>query len=768
MVLIVTSIVMVFVTVILAMTLMNNKMKKASLHSASTFYDAESAMEEIRAGLSQEVSSAASDAYLQTLLTYGDSSANGETSSQRSDYFNTIYQKDLRKALASSTSSSDHIYYDIDTLTGYLKETAYDSAAQTGAQIVTRAGNNGLNIITTGDDAGSVILKDVEVRYIDANGYQSQITTDIHLASPNLDFSAASTINNLLFYSFIASDHTSVEQNLNLTGNAFLGYNDSTIQSGRKLQISPLSSGTPSNLLSAGNLVLSSGDATLDAGDSQLWMNSIELEDGSNTLSLDGGSLFLQNDILMGSSSTVTLSGSLLGFGNAGLAQTSTAASEQSDFADAIAASPADYSSSVIVNGKNSKLDLSGLSTMLLAGNSYINASSSVSDSTGTLSQNGILTGQSIAVKSDQRAYLVPAELIAPDSSYGRTNPMTAAQYGKLLADLRSRYGYATDYEASTHLADLDTQVSVYGATLRQLGVTGTQVAGISTASGSMIYVFLKFGDETSAANFYTRYASQLANYSRIRSNLISFYTSGGLDLPKNVLSDTGRFYFNGDLITDDASAIVVPASLVSASAAETKSAQTQTVTLQDRYYALCRALKTDYDTLSQEERAFDATIFDSIIDRDTLSSEVPSTQMFVSATGEGAVVSDSSSITLSTLSRKITNTEDVNGDRHSDAKIHLIITTGDVTVDESFDGLIIAGGTVTITSAGTISADPVSASLAINSAQTKSDGSILSVRDFFLNADAFTVGGLSTEEDEDTGAISVPSLVTYQNWSHQ
>ena len=87
----------------------------------------------------------------------------------------------------------------------------------------------------------------------------------------------------------------------------------------------------------------------------------------------------------------------------------------------------ADLSSAIVINGKNTTLDLSEAQKVMLAGRNYI-ASSKVSGNRSN--KNDIITGESITVKGTQLAYLVPSEIIG-DGTKG--NPMTYNSYLGLI-----------------------------------------------------------------------------------------------------------------------------------------------------------------------------------------------------------------------------------------------------------------------------------------------------------------------------------------------
>jgi hypothetical protein len=96
--------------------------------------------------------------------------------------------------------------------------------------------------------------------------------------------------------------------------------------------------------------------------------------------------------------------------------------------------------------------------------------------------------------------------------------------------------------------------------------------------------------------------------------------------------------------------------------------------------------------------------------------------------------------------------------------KVHLVIASGDVTVDCNFRGLIIARGTVTLTRRATaVAAD---ASL-VQQAFGLSDENDIRPADYLRDGSSYlTMSGQSKSgEDADSG---YSSYVTYSNWTRQ
>ena len=206
-VLLVASIIAALVTVVLAIVLLNVYMKKSDLEGQGAFYDAESALEEIRAGLAKDESDATTTAYLDTLSNY----ANLDDK-EKTDNFNDEFSEIVSKKLTDNGSG----LYKISTLEGYLKETKLQDGV--GAEILTDPSEAYFNVTKEG-----AVLKDVHIRYTDKSNYVSEIKTDIVLEYPPVNFQNASSIDNILTYGLIADKAFNPSGSVEVTGNAYLG-----------------------------------------------------------------------------------------------------------------------------------------------------------------------------------------------------------------------------------------------------------------------------------------------------------------------------------------------------------------------------------------------------------------------------------------------------------------------------------------------------------------------------------------------------------------
>ncbi len=801
-VLLVSSIVAILVTVVLAIVILNVYMKRADMLGQTAFYDAESALEEIRAGLALDESKATTEAYLDTLSNYANLDDEKKT-----ENFDDIFENNLRNKLTIENGN-----YNISILEGYLKETKYNNGV--GAQILTSADDAHFNVTKEG-----VKLTNVHVKYTDANNYVSEIKTDIVLEYPPVNFQNASSIDNILTYGLIANDSFKPSGTVNVVGNAYLGGKGSDINNAN---VNLKANGTQeTNVISGGNLKLTG--SKLDTQDLALWSDSIVLD--KSTYNMNSGSSYIKNDLVLGNNARSTLKGKLIMFGNPWVA-----ISEQMIDASEVRQGAKDdmpsYSSSILVTGSNAGLDMSGLNTMVIGGSAYIDSrgkdgsvykknsdGSYIRDKDGIRESNNVVSGQSMMLTSDQRAYLVPSTLVGAEFkpvvengqivrwdnySNGLTNPMTGDQYKRLIEEIMSAKGYTSEDEVKpTDIVNFDLAEPTIGVSLngfaRAIGVTkdedlpSVKPCFYATENGgTMVYLFLEFktvGDNfTGQQNksyipaeafynlWYQLYHTTLTNYTRLLGN-INYYATYGIKLPKDV-NDKTRMYFTGNILSTETNPVIIPDIITQPDFTIDLNVEysKQSAYYQDAYYTLNKNLSTRYATLSQAAKNKD--LFDNLITKTATVGDktynLSKTKEYVSPSGEGAVVVDGDVTYNTSLENSIRNTKDNDGNKHSDAKVNVIIATGDVTVADNFEGMIIAGGDVIVRSSNTITSNPDKAAKAlIATAYNDGADSTDCAANFVINAARYLLGGTG-RKDEDSGHITMKDYVTYRNWTKQ
>lgn len=677
-VLLVASIVAILVTVVLAIVILNVYMKKADLQGQNAFYDAETALEEIRAGLAKNESDATTVAYLDTLSNYSN-----YVDDKKTEEFDNTFGKTLKDTLTLKTGDYSG-NYDVNILKSYIK-------------------NDRAELLTTEDEAffntntkEGTKLFNVHVKYTDESGYVSEIKTDIVLEYPPVNFQNASSIDNILTYGLIANNQFMNKEagRIDITGNAYIGGNGAVLNNAN---INFFANGTQETNVICGNNINMFG-STLTSDNLALWANNIVLD--KSTFNMNSGSSYIKDDLVLGNNAKSTLKGKLIMFGNPWVARDDDGKMiESSEVREAAKEDMPSYSSSILVTGSNAGLDMSGLNTMVIGGSAYVDTAS-VKDKDGnkvnkqyytepdqvdssgrtikgkTITANPV-TGQSLMLTSDQRAYLVPATLVGAEAkpviengqvlryenySHGLTNPMTAGQFKALEDDIRAAKGYGPNdvipYEdyVNWELAEPTIGVSINNfwrahvkeAIKKGKGYTDDSQIQLSdfaayeyskptlnicyyptTNGGTMVYLFLRFNTignnyegtqnatyipaEAFYNNWYKLYNSTLTNYTRLIGNL-DYYAKYGIKLPKDV-NDKTRMYFTGNILSTETNPVIVPDIITQSDFTIDLNVEysKQSAYYQDAYYTLNKNLNTRYVTLSDSNK--DNDLFTNLID---------------------------------------------------------------------------------------------------------------------------------------------------------
>lgn len=200
-VIIAVSFVAILGLLVLYIALSNFQMKITDLKGKDSFYTAERALEEIRAGLQEDVGEAMSKAYTQVLENYNkdNSSKDASMDQLRKKEFEKNY---ISEVVGKLRSTGDKDVYDLTHLKSFVdlyKEINDDEESL----IITNPSGKKAElkaIQTTGKNSGDsgVLLKNLKVIYVDPNGRAAVICTDIFLKVPEVQFPTPSTLPDLM------------------------------------------------------------------------------------------------------------------------------------------------------------------------------------------------------------------------------------------------------------------------------------------------------------------------------------------------------------------------------------------------------------------------------------------------------------------------------------------------------------------------------------------------------------------------------------------
>ena len=479
---------------IMWMSLNNYMMKITDSRQKESFYSAETVMEQIIAGLQEDASAAVADSYAKVLQKYSNS-----TDAQRVYEFQQVYFNTLIMELAASSNT-----FQLSKLAAYVDPALLDEDATGRTRELTSAA---CIMERVGVGAGSVptgiVLKDIHLKFEDERGYTSIINTDIVIGVPNIDFTQSASVPDIFSYCLVADKSLTgsigtglVTVNGNIYGGS--GYtkaeidadatkkdkNGITLNDQWKIQ-------NADQIVTNKDITLANTNAALTVGGADgddipmLWAENINVKNGN--LMLHSKTYIADDLTIAGTNSTVTLEQGYYGYGNS---LTDTAAS-----------------SAIVINGLNTTLDMKQLDELLLAGHAYIGTSSVAPDMTTVPSTEGqpnyvvnnkdMLMGESIAVKGNQIAYLVPDECIGVldgETVMGK-NPMTSKEYTDLLTEVGK---YQNDPEHTFSEVSYTKTISALGG--RPLGTYASEFQTIFCPSNgeTLVYYYIVMDEDNS------------------------------------------------------------------------------------------------------------------------------------------------------------------------------------------------------------------------------------------------------------------------------
>ena len=786
---------------VLYMALSNFQMKITDLKGKDSFYTAERAIEEIRVGLQEDVGNSMSEAYIKVLETY-DKDENSKDVVLDKQRQNDFVNEFIKKMANRLKKDSDQSKYNLDYLKKYLDMKINENETL----IVTTPSNK--EPVMTKDNKNGILLKNLKVIYVDPKGYASVIETDIRLGIPKVQFPTPSTLPDLMNMIVVAGKGIICEGgNTTISGSIYSGIlqdiNNNTI-----LEKNPY---TSIWIRSGASLDIQSGDKFVSAGEIYTEPNASFTSEAGVTLWAQGvklssaqvnllGTTYLSDDLTIesGSGSRVTVQGEYYGYGYPESARSSLNKymydNQEKRWSDTA------LSSSIVINGKNTTLDLSGVRKIMLAGRSYI-GTSKVSNS------NDIMMGESITVKGTQLAYLLPPELI--DASK-LNNPEMEIKNPMSVSD----YENSGLKQMNSIPLKMDEEVPELGnKSLNEIGIDSKKpvqkVFYSNNADEGYVYFYLNFKDSKASSDFMYDY---YMNNPTVKTNLdkyLSFYFSGtNSGIKVKDMKNYIRYVTNGNVLSYEGgeateNGTTAKGSMAVATSPEVSQALLQEQTnYQNMWYALNRKMITSVDLLNKEVKDSDGlahnekedtdrNVFDNMVNEkemvqflqekhpDSLKEEFTADeddglQAIMVHNGNYStfqIKNDDGTTSETTVSGK---DEPLKITSAMADKLRLVVCTGDVIIDQGvhFQGIIMAKGRITLGAGASLESAPLEAARVFQAQMNKTEGENkkISPKSFFWEGDKYVLGNTNTsDETTDTGRVSdtydLADCVTYENW---
>lgn len=731
-VIVVMAVVGILGALVLSMSYTNFRMKVIDRNSTNNFYTAEKVLEEVCTGLSAKASTEYKNAYTYVMGRY----SKHKTIESMRDEFGTMFVVNMVAAIQGESNN----FYDVSKLQDCVKD-VYPGAYTIGT---TATGKNEIETLEDG-----LCLRNVKVTY-EEKSYYNSITTDIKIKIPEVAFSIISTMPEIAEYSFISEGGVKVGTtgNLVLNGKAYAGTGeDSTenvsifLASGSKFDAT---GSYASQIVSKGEIVVggtveNETDGTKVAGNSEftigtrtsLWAQSVLGQGSGNTLNLVGRSYIQDDTTLSGVSNELKLGGQYYGYSNDG------------DIS-------ADGNSAIIINGQDTTLDMSALDSLVLAGTAFVGTAGdlydTLRDSSGNplpadLNMDDILMGDSIAIKSNQLAYMVPTECEGIAS-----NPMTYNQYEKLI----SNNNWENDI--------LRTPLRTIGRSLVSYGVNEIQITPVFTnRSGGAVYLYLTFSDANIASKYFMDYYG--ANTSKVQKYLKDYVTTFKFNNSMSRVVTQGNYLVpleNGKKYTSNTGDVAMFAQELTNYASS--------------FEALCTKLITNKSSLNQETEV-GHTVFYNLIDEEKIEEFIAAAKsagtnpkMEYTAATNSAVFNDGEEFVAIVVDNKGKTAYKPN----SEHKKGIILATGDVDLSSistsGWQGLVICGGKLYAGMGGltlNADADAIGKSMMLS---CEIDETTYTFLNFFKSGSNYSIGDTETGKD----MSDIRNCLSFENYKSE
>ncbi len=704
-----TAFIAILCSALLSMTLSNRQMKAVDRRARDNFYTAETALSEIRTGLENLAAAALESAYIEVMEHYI-----GSSEEERKQLLEKTYLTKLEAALCEQPGSNL-----------YRRDLLGAMVTNSSAAFITAAGENILERdMSDLKKPQFLMLKNVKVSYLDAWQYQSTLVTDIVLHTPDGGGISGRTDSRAFYgYSLIADRGISLHTAPGVTaqGNVYAGADGIRLDNQSELHVSH-----GDQVITRGDISVKDRSLLVIDGNPSVWASNLLTRKGSATeerteIRIEG-SCYIGDDLTLDAeASSVTLKGRYYGYSYGANREPGTAA-----------ALFADHSSAILINGKRSYLDLSGLETLMISGRAYVEPALDGS------SEVDIFMGEALTVKENQAAYLVPAKYL-----WCNVNPVPGELYAAYQA---APEGVAeVDFDQASEMPE-PICLKDYADGFLNLFY---QYPGGQT----YVYYYLKFKSEAHANAYMQEYYRIFRDGQR----------EDMLDLDRSLARNTDGILLNpapGSIICggnifaypSSGQGLLLPNTLEPTGSSTDpgegaySALQQMAGQLAKQYDSLCRSLepsggRTPYDGSS---------LFRSLLRTEELSSEVSSVTRIT--IGEYVVYLVNNAVGTP---EEYDFVLPVDHDLPNKGRKGMVIATGNVIVSGEYHGLILAGQEIRLNSGAAIYASDGIVSAILGAGN-------LAVNRFFRTLSETPQGGAGSSIDH----IVISDLISFRNWS--
>lgn len=461
---------------VMSASISNMAMKSVERNSTTTFYTAESVLDEVRAGVGLDSINRLGDSYeyvLTNIIRQDDMGYSYivDNDSAMLTFKDTYIEKMLHKVtggtVSFATGAQEVVSLDpaingkvVEYLNSYIKGYGTGMAKVKSVGGVKAYKDSGMGI------KHMLIIQDVIIAYKEKRAgetYFSNVTSNLEIGFPNMniDFSGTNRLDDFLKYALIADTDIGIKRcSPIINGSIYAGKNITLFpdNSGNvELNIAALSDerinvvcgGDPNG----GNIIIQGDDnytASVNFSKANIWCTNLQTAkfNPNGTDKTKGANInidsfcqtFIKDDLTSeGVNSVINVEGEYYGYSYDGNANNIHS-----------------NSSAIIINGRNTKLNI-GTNKMILGGHSFVQ----VGDA------GDYMTGEALSFIGNQEIYLIPSDYLAVGSEDSVSNPMPVAKWEQLKQEAKDNpdvkiCAFPSGYFAVPYLADTPYTVRIF------------------------------------------------------------------------------------------------------------------------------------------------------------------------------------------------------------------------------------------------------------------------------------------------------------------
>ncbi len=749
--LVLTIIAMAFISLlavaVISMTITNIRLKIAQKGSQKNFYNTDSIMDEVRAGVEDLAAKAAVDAYMTAFASFNDSLSGASVDLE--DKYKKKFLEEMIKSISGGQCQYGDagLWYKDEVIKNYLILNSDPTAAE---RYIPHNDSDAPGTLIDGKSYGhmvlendTLLLKDVMVTMTEGiKDYKTTVTSDIRVTVPPM---MADTYSEYLNYALIADNQIITDASATVNGNMYAG----TV---RRYQAG--ASNPETGILVKGGFTLDAkseqivtrGDLVVDGGSkfildgykglaANLWVENIFTSgNAKNVMTLNNAVCNVSDDMEVGGKDDeVTITGQYWGYNyNASYKD-----------AELKQVSPkSQYSSAILINGMGANLDLSGLNGLVLAGKTFISKKTDPgeldlrSGVAKVIDNPDIAMGESLSVKGSQIAYYVPSDFVTskevtdpwdPNANHDDTskreytfrsssNPTTeyTFKYGSYL-----KYLYGLDPNTATD-AELDSKIGSNFDLWSYLDEGEPLLAyyrhNTAVQATAVSYFYLNFKSDVERMSFYPQFQKTVPRYSAVKDTNAAYLGSTGISINEN--SDIYNIYGNilhrdpgatGDVkvTMGNESNVIDSQSLQKHATEKSQEYMSMQLALVEAYKVAQQAVQAGQYRLLDDKSANlskagtedDTNLYNVIIDTDKMNEKTDLEEKPNKSNKGAVIIEPRKNETYVWNDAAQTNVGGLNKG--------IIIAAGDVKIQKDFSGLIIAGGDISLAADGIkVSAD--------------------------------------------------------------